>query len=149
MIILNDSNQPIQAECHFQTMNGQFQIVIESSGGANKVPGSLRRNPDYNDLLFYALKRIGSSDCKITSIYLDSANEKVKSAPITERIIPIETGYPFTTRSMTDDKIQEIRALISRNLSLMFRSPTAKSKSGNGQKRIAITLSKPISFKGL
>jgi len=146
MIILDDSNMPIQSECHFQTTNGNFQVAIESSGSGTKKTGVARRNPEYQKLLFYVLKRIGTGKCDITSIYLDSANKTVQSAPINERIIPIEIGYPFTTHSMRDDEIEKIRQSISRCLSLMFRNPAAKSKSGNSQKRIVITLSKPLLF---
>ena len=146
MIILDDSNQPIQSECHFLTTDGSFQVAIESSGSGTQKAGVAKRNPEYQKLLFYVLKRIGICKCDITRIYLDSANKTVQSAPINERIIPIEIGYPFSTHLMEDNEIEKIRQSISRSLSLMFRNPAAKSKSGNSQKRIVITLSKPLLF---
>jgi hypothetical protein len=135
----DDNNTLVDSEFSLDLLDDSPCVIVESSGGANPVRGVTRRNPDYNKLVGLLLRRLASSNTRVTAVVLDSS--RVSDIPIPDRTATFEQPYPIDLSAVD---IDDFRRTLGRAVAMMHRAPDAKS-GGNAQKRIRLCLDRPVS----
>lgn len=138
MYLTDSHSEVVNAEFSLDVLDGAPCIVIESSGGAKKSQGVVRRNPDYNKLLKLLFERFAAIQVQIVSVELCS--KPVENLSFSERIVHVDYPYPIDLRIIDGESL---RLSIGRAVAQMHQSPSA-TKSGNAQKRIRIVLNRVV-----
>lgn len=138
MYILDDTGKVIDAECSLHIQNSICSLVIESSGGADRTAGIVRRNPEYNKLVSVLLHRLAHHGACITRVELIS--RRTATVPAAARVVQLGILYPV---HLSHNDVEEFRKKIGRAVATMHRTPLAKG-SGNAQKRLRICLDRYV-----
>ena len=138
MYLLDDNNEPVDAEFSLDLVDSELCVVVESSGGAKPRRSVQRRNPHYNKLLNIIFSRLADAGICITRVVLDSAT--VAGLPVETRVAELDTPYPVCLATIDKD---EFRKMLGRKIAGMHRDPAA-TQGGNAQKRIRICLDNPV-----
>jgi hypothetical protein len=138
VFLLDDNNNLVDSEFSLDVLEGSPCLIVESSGGSVPARNVPRRNPEYRKLLGLLLTRLAKADARITAVILDSS--RVSEIAICDRIAALDRPYPIDLSALD---IDEFRRSLGRAISWMHRAPGATT-SGNAQKRIRISLDRPV-----
>src|SRR5689334_2691564 len=130
---ITDDGQLFDANFLIESVEGGFDLIMESWGGPNQN-GRLPRNPDYNPALELLLARLGRIDARLELCALDS--RPAQSQPLYERQLSLrEIPYPIALSAITDFSV----------LRLKIRS-AQRAVGGNGGSRIRLRFTLPGSW---
>lgn len=132
-LVRTESGESLDARFQVAPEEGEVAIYLESRSGPLRSPH--RRNPDYNQALWYILARLAASE----GILLEATVESTETSglPLEEKRLAISHPYPVTIAAHDPS---ELRLQLTRAQRTIGR-PEGAGPGGNITKRIRLLVS--------